>query len=184
MKRFCCLALLGGFFAIAVSAQTESRFPGVSGINLTLLQETKKVMPFPLPTWIPPGFRLEKIDVNLGSEVPIEKKVLVMIYSRKLSDGRTQSFAVEAGFEGLGDLPYEATSSVRAPIGKIDIAYEPADPDVEGKKLKNFAMTHWFDVGETAFRYDGMYKSRTGTANLAMISLDDTRKIVRSLEKF
>lgn len=178
------MALLGGFLAVVVSGQTESRFPGVSGINLTILQETKKVMPFALPTWIPPGFRLEKVDVNLGSEVPIEKKVLVMIYSRKLIDGRTQRFALEAGFEGLGDLPYEATSSVRARIGKIDIAYEPADPDEAGKKLRNFAMTHWFKVGETAFRYDGMYRSRTGTANLAMISLEDTRKIVQSLEKF
>lgn len=184
MKKLIYCALVCSFLSVFASAQREGRFPGVSGMNLEILQNAKTVTPIPLPTWLPAGFRLEKIDVKLGSMVPIENQVLAVIYSRKLPDGKIQRFAIEARFEGLGDLPYDTTSSVRSGVGKIDIAYQPPDLDGNGKKLDDFAMTHWFNVGKTAYHYDGMYKLKPDEKNLSMIPLADTRKILQSLTRF
>ncbi|NOT46855.1 MAG: hypothetical protein HOP17_03770, partial [Acidobacteria bacterium] len=147
MKKLFCALLLGLVVSIVVSAQAEKRFPGISSdMHLEILRSAKQMTAVPLPTSLPSGFKLEKIDVNLGSEVPLEKKKLVIIYSRRLPDGKTQRFALEAGFEGLGDLPYDTTKSVRSAVGQIDIAYEPPDLEGTGKKTENFVMTHWFTV--------------------------------------
>jgi hypothetical protein len=184
MKNLICCGLVCMAFSVIASAQGEKRFPGVSAAQFQQLRTAKKTTPLPLPTWIPAGFKLEKIEMKLGPRVRIENRVLAIVFSRKLPNGKTQRFALEAGFEGLGDLPYDTTSSVRSPIGPIDIAYEPPDLDGEGRKEKNFVMTHWFNVGKTAFHYDGMYKAEPDDKTIAMISLADTRKILQSLTRF
>lgn len=184
MKKLICLTFLYVVLSAIAPAQNEKRFPGLVGLNAEILQAAKKVTPVALPTWLPAGFAVEKVDAKLGSMVPVEDKKLVIIYSRKTESGRMQRFAIEAGFEGLGDLPYDATSTVKSAIGQIDIAYEPPDLDGNGTKTKNFVMTHWFNVGKTAFHYDGMYGDNSENSRLAMISLADTEKILRSLQRF
>lgn len=184
MRRIFCFALICGFLSVIASAQGGGRFPGVSARQLQQLNTAKRSTPLPLPTWVPAGFTIEKIEMKLGPRVRIENKVLVIVYSRRLPNGKAQRFAFEAGFEGLGDLPYDTTSSVRSAIGPIDIAYEPPDLDEGGKKVKNFVMTQWFNVGKTPFHYDGMYGAETENRSLAMISLADTRKILGSLQRF
>lgn len=184
MKKLIFCVVLCAFASVIASAQSEKRFPGVSAQQLQMLRLAKQITPLPLPTWLPDGFRVEKIDMRLGSMVEIQDRKLVIIYSRKLSSGKLQRFALEAGFEGLGDLPYDTTSTVRSALGDIDIAYQPPDLDEDGKKLDDFAMTHWFNVGKTAFHYDGMYGAQDKVKNLEMISLADTRKILQSLQRF
>lgn len=185
MRKLICSLLLCVGLSVIVSAQSDARFPGISSpMHLQILGNAKMVTAIPLPTWLPNGFKLEKVDVHLGSKVPIEKKRLTIIYSRRLSDGKTQRFALDAGFEGLGDLPYDTTKSVRSAIGQIDIAYEPPDLDGNGTKTENFVMTQWFTVGKTAFHYDGMYGAKPNEKRLTMISLADTVKILASLKRF
>ncbi len=184
MKKLICHAFVFAALSVVASGQAEKRFPGLSAMHAEILQAAKSVTPVPLPTWIPAGFRVEKIVVNLGTEVPIEKQRLEVVYSRRLRDGRFQRFAIVAGFEGLGDLPYDATSTVRSSVGTIELAYEPPDLDDRRRRLKNFAMTHWFNIGKTAFHYDGMYQSGPDNKGLAMISLADTQKVLESLQKF
>lgn len=170
--------------SLTVSAQSEKRFPGISAQQLQQLNTAKRVTPIPLPTWLPAGFKVEKIEMKLGVKVPIQDRQLAIVYSRNLPKGKIQRFALEAGFEGLGDLPYDTTNTVRSALGNIDIAYEPPDLDGNGIKLKNFVMTHWFNVGKTAFHYDGMYGADPGDKRVAMISLADTQKILGSLQRF
>lgn len=184
MKKLLLCVLLCSCGSIIASAQSEKRFPGVSAQQLEMLSLAKQITPLPLPTWLPNGFKVEKIDMRLGSMVEIQDKRLAIIYSRKLANGNTQRFALDAGFEGLGDLPYDTTSTVRSALGDIDIAYQPPNLDEGGKKLDDFAMTHWFHVGKTAFHYDGMYGAQDKVKNLEMISLADTRKILQSLQRF
>jgi hypothetical protein len=45
-------------------------------------------------------------------------------------------------------------------------------------------MTHWFNVGKTAFHFDGMFGARPNDRRQVMISLADTRKILASLKRF
>lgn len=186
MKRTINLTFLFLAFATAISAQTASaanRFPGVSAEQTQRLRTAKKLTPIPLPTWIPAGFKLVKIETHLGSKVALQDRVLIIIYSRKLADGKTQRFSLEAGFDGLGGLPYDVTKVVPSTVGKIDLMYEPRDLD-EGGKLKNYVMTEWFNVGKTAFHYNGMYGATEDDPSIAMITLADTEKILRSLQRF
>ena len=182
MKKLICLA-----FLITVSASLglaqASRFPGVSDFQSQQLDQAKKITPIPLPTWIPAGFRVEKIQIKLGSMVSLENKELVIIYSRKLATGKVQRFSFEAGFDGIGGLPYDSTKIIPSAVGKIDLMYEPQDLDGAGK-LKNFAMTDWFNVGKTAFHYNGMHGAAENDASQVMISLADTEKILRSLQRY
>lgn len=119
----------------------------------------------------------------LGSEVPIEDRQLIIVYSRQLANGKLQRFSIEAGFDGLGDLMYESSKRLRTPIGNVYLVYQPKDED--GKKMMDFAMTEWFDVGRIAYHYVGMYGTEEdGGDKLAMISLSDTEKILRSLRRY
>jgi hypothetical protein len=184
MKKLVYCALVCSVLSAIASAQAEKRFPGVSAPQMEMLRAARKVTPIPLPTWVPAGFKVEKVQIKLGSMVPIEDRVLAIIYSRKLPNGKVQRFALEAGFEGLGDLPYDTTNTVRSAVGKIEIAFEPPDLDGGGKKLKNFVMTQWFSVGKTAWHYDGMHGANTENGGVTMISITDTQKILGSLQRF
>ena len=178
------LILFSASFALSQTAAVGSRFPGLSQSQLEKLETAKKVTAIPLPTWLPAGFKAERILMKLGSRVPIEEKQLVIIYSRKLSNGKKQQFSIEGGFEGLGGLPYDVTKVVASAVGKLDLMYEPKDPDDGKKKIERFSMTEWFKVGKTDFHFDGMYGSNPDNPLIAMISLADTEKILRSLRRF
>ena len=183
MKKPLFLFVSMAAMAISVCAQSTETFPGVSAANLKQLQSAKRFTAIPLPTWIPAGFKLEKIESKLGPRVKIEERILAIVYSRALPNGKVQRFSFEAGFDGLGDLMYDTTKVIPSSLGKIYLVYEPQDPD-EGKKRTNFAMTEWFDVGKTAFHYNGMFGANENDTSNAMISLQDTDKILRSVKRF
>ena len=183
MKTLAYCFVICAALSVVASAQ-DVRFPGVSSVQMQQLRTAKRWTALPLPTWIPEGFKIEKITMNLGAKVAIQYRLLEIVYSRRLPNGKTQRFAIEAGFEGIGDLPYESTSSVRSGVGQIDIAYEPPDLDGGGTKTRDYVVTHWFDVGKIPFHYDGMYGNESEKKRLAMISLADTRKILSSLQRF
>ncbi len=176
--------------SISAAAQPSSgavkaamaKFPGVSAAHMMMLLEAKKVTPLPLPTWIPEGFSVEDVKLRLGSEVEIQDKVLTVVYSKKLADGGIQRFALEAGFDGLGDLMYEPTKIIRSGVGEIILIYEPKDE--EGMVQNEYVMTEWFRVGKTDFHYIGMYGfDEEGDKSARMISMDDTVKILTSLKR-
>lgn len=183
MKR--CLYLITILFSTAVvsSSQAAAAFPGLTPETKRELASAKRSVPFALPTWLPAGFSIERVHAKVGSRVKIEDKQLVIIYSRKLSDGRLQRFAIEAGFDGLGDLMYDGARRLKTSVGTVYLVYQPKDED--GTKLTDFAMTEWFNVGKTAFHYDGMYSAGgSGDTSLAMISLEDTERMLRSLRRY
>lgn len=191
LKNTIVLALFCFSLALTASAQSTdakikagmARFPGIERSDMEQLIAAKQVMSVALPKWLPAGFTLEKITSRLGRGVAIEDREFVIIYSRKLAGGKTQRFALEAGFDGLGDLMYDGAKTLTTPLGKIYLLYEPEDPDQAGKKLKNYVMTEWFNVGKTAFHYIGWYGGEEDDPGLAMITLADTEKILRSLQK-
>lgn len=181
------LILLTSLLVFATSAQstsTKAKFPGVSKAQMEQLRTAKKVMGVALPTWLPAGFKVEKVHSKLGRRVAIHEQEFIVVYSRKLENGKTQRFALEAGFDGLGDLMYDGAKTISSPLGKIYLHYEPKDPDTDGQKLKNYVMTEWFNAGKTAFHYIGFYGSEEkDDPDMAMISLGDTEKILRSLKR-
>jgi len=156
MKRTLSALLLISVVSIAAFAQkagmgqatpAATNFPGVSAAQLKQLQAAKRVTALPLPTWIPSGFTLEKVDAKLGTRTKIEDRYLAIVYSKKLANGKKQRFGFEAGFDGIGDLMYDGAKTIPSAFGKIYLLYEPNDPDEAGKKLKNYVMTEWFTVG-------------------------------------
>lgn len=172
------------FLTVCVFAQARgtTTYPGVSGDQLKELQRIKRTIPVPLPTWLPDGFRLEKIDSKIGRGVKIEDREFTLVFSRKLPNGKIQRFALQAGFEGLGDLLYEETKVISSRLGKIYLIYEPIDPE-DNKKLENYVMTQWFRVGSLDYSYIGMYGYQEGDTDMEMISLPDTERILRSLRR-
>lgn len=189
MKRIFLLSFIVFSLAAAASAQTKAsvqaamkRFPGVSAAHMEQMIAAKQVLQIALPTWVPAGFKVERIKSRLGRGVAIEDREFVIIYSRTLPNGKKQRFAFEAGFDGLGDLMYEGANTISTPLGKIYLLYEPFDAD-ENKKLENYVMTEWFQVGRLDWHYIGMYGYDEAADDLAMISLSDTERILRSLRR-
>ena len=190
MKKFVAISFLLMVSVVAAAAQEPSeaqiksamkKFPGVSAIHMEAMLASRQVMSVALPTWLPAGFKVENLKVNLGSTVPIEERQFVVVYSRTLADGGKQRFALEAGFDGLGDLMYEPTKTLRTGVGKIILIYEPKDE--EGNIEKEYVMTEWFTVGRTEFHYIGMYDFEEGDSSAKMISIEDTEKILMSLKR-
>jgi hypothetical protein len=188
MKKIAYFAFIIVLSTTTAAAQSDAagnaRFPGLSAYHLEVLNAAKQVTPIPLPTWLPAGFTAEKVTAKLGAMVPLEDKQLIIVYSKKLPGGKVQRFSLEAGFDGLGGLPYNVTKVVPSAVGKIDLMYEPNDPDDEKKKIDRFSMTEWFKVGKTDFHFDGMYGIYENDKGLTMLSLADTEKILRSLRRF
>ncbi|MEQ1762360.1 MAG: hypothetical protein ABL984_04340 [Pyrinomonadaceae bacterium] len=159
------------------------RFPTVPEPYIEAMIVAKQVMSIALPTWLPPGFKFEKLKARIGREVSLEDREFVVIYSRT-QGGKTQRFALEAGFDGLGGLPYDATQVIRSGVGQIDLMYEPKDIDDSGKTVKNWVYTEWFKVRtRTDWHYIGMYGApEEGDPGIEMISLADTERILKSLQ--
>ncbi len=169
----------------AVVQAAMKKFPGTSTAQMEQMIAAKRVMTIALPMWVPAGFKVENINSRIGRAVPIEDREFVIIYSRMLQEGKTQRFALEAGFDGLGGLPYDVTKTLRSPVGQIDLMYEPKDLDDESKTLKNWVYTEWFKVGNrTDWHYIGMYGApEEGDPGIAMISLADTERILKSMTR-
>lgn len=180
-----CAAVSAQSNAAAVNAAMK-KFPGVPKANMEEMIAAKRVMQIALPTWVPAGFKIEDIKSRIGRGVAIEDREFVIIYSRTLQNGKIQRFALEAGFDGLGGLPYDVTKVIPSAVGKIDLMYEPKDLDDESKNLKFYVYTEWYQVGKTAFHYIGYYGSANEEGEdptMAMISLADTEKILKSLQR-
>ena len=190
MNRIFLFAIVVLSLAGVISAQVAEaggkaatiQFPGVSQRQTQQLKTAKLTTPIVLPTWLPEGFKLSKIEMKLARNVPIYDRSLKIIYERETSNGATQRFVLEAGFEGLGGLPYDATKTLKTQIGEIDLMYEPTDED--GNKIKNYAITEWFNVGKTVFHYIEDYDGEPEQPGRKMLSMVDTEKILRSLRRF
>jgi hypothetical protein len=159
------------------------RFPTVPQPYMEAMVAAKRVMSIALPTWLPAGFKFEKIQSRIGRAVALEDREFVVIYSRT-QGGKTQRFALEAGFDGLGGLPYDNPKIIRSAVGEIDLYYEPTDLDDNANVLKNYVYTEWFKVrNRTDWHYIGMYGApEEGDPGIAMISLADTERILKSLQ--
>lgn len=182
MKRQ-LLTLIFIISAAVVASAQAAVFPGVTPDAKKQLAAAKRSTPLALPTWVPAGFKISQVHMVLGPRVKIEDKQLIIVYSRTLQNGKLQRFAIEAGFDGLGDLMYEKPKLLRTPVGPVYLVYQPKDED--GVVQDDFAMTEWFDVGRTAFHYIGMYGTEEeGGDSLTMISQADTEKMLRSLRRY
>lgn len=186
MKQISTILFLFAAFSVGAFAQVKPPppvvYPGVSKTQMATLRGINRTAPIVLPTWIPSGFKLEKVHSKLGRNVKVYDRELAIIYSSALPNGKRQRFALEAGFDGLGDLMYDETKIIRSSVGDIYLIYEPFDPD-ENKKLDNYVMTEWFDVGNLAWHYVGMFGFDDGDPDMEMISLADTEKILKSLKR-
>ncbi len=181
MKHLISILVLTLASASLVTAQAT--FPGINAETKKQLATTKRSVAFALPTWLPAGFTLTQVHSVVGPKVKIEDKQLVIVYSRELKDGKLQRFAFEAGFDGIGDLMYDGPQTLKTPIGKVHLYYQPKGED--GKKILDFAMTEWFDIRGTAFHYVGNYGTEEeGGDRLTMLSLADTKKILSSLRRY
>ena len=190
MKKFLLFAVVALSLPSAAVAQVAeaagkavvNQFPGITPKQFQQLKTAKQFTPIVLPTWLPAGFKLAEIEMKLARRVPIYDRSLKITYERELQNGISQRFALEAGFDGLGGLPYDATKSLKTQVGTIDLMYEPNDED--GKKIKNYAITEWFSVGATAFHYMETYEDEPEQPGRKMLSMADTEKILRSLRRF
>lgn len=184
LAAFCVVLCLPAFAQVsnAKVRAAMAKFPGIERSDMETLITAKTAVGIALPTWLPKGFTLEKIRSRIGRRVSLDDREFIIIYSRQLPNGKKQRFALEAGFDGLGGLPYDVTKTISSPVGQIDLMYEPPDPD-SAQRLRNFSMTEWFTVGRNAVHYDGMYGSADGDAAQTMLTLAETEKILRSLNR-
>lgn len=182
--KFISAAVIVLAAAFAASAQKSSAIPaGFTAAQFAKLKKDKGKLIVPLPTWLPAGFKFDSADIDIKPSTEIWERVFRVGFVNKMTDGSTQRFIIEAGFDGLGGGIYESTHLIGSPVAPIELMYEPKDPDKEGQKLERYVMTEWFEVAGTAFHYDGMPVTELDET-VHMISLADTKKILVSLKKF
>lgn len=167
---------------LSAAAQNKIIFPGLTEVQKQKLLTTK--IPVPLPTWIPKGFVVTYIIANTGRSVKIENKILTITYDKKLDNGSLQ-FKIDAGFEGLGDLPYEGGERIKSKVGDVYLYYEPNDEDTRGKKTieYGFIQTEWFDIKNLAFHVVfTQSKDKIANRTSPKISKADAKKILQSMQ--
>ena len=181
MKKQICLliACLAAFTAMA-----QVTFPGLSDIQKQQLLNTPIAMP--LPTWVREGYAVSKIVAKTGRQIKIENKVLTITYSKKQANGQAAEFKVDAGFDGLGDLPYEGSVTVKSKAGTISLYYEPYEEVGDGKKAKQkgVIMTEWFDIKNLAFHvvFNSQGENEKIDRTKPKISKADAIKVLQSMQ--
>lgn len=146
MKKIIFLSFFTGLL-LSVAGQT---FPGVNA------DQKKQVLAagykIPLPTYLPAGFVMDSLIIKTGKQLKAWDKNIFARYSRRQADGKWQSFYIEAGFDGIGSLWYDA-ETVQSGVGKIDLYYQPLEDAGNGKKtkLQDMIGTEWFNVGGVEF---------------------------------
>jgi len=183
LAAFCAVLCLPAFAQVsnAKVKAAMAKFPGIERTDMEALITAKTAVGIALPTWLPKGFTLEKIRSRIGRRVSLDDREFIIIYSRQLPNGKKQRFALEAGFDGLGGLPYDVTKTISSPVGQIDLMYEPKDED--GAKIKNYVITEWFTVGKNAIHYLGTYGDGEDDESVILIPLADTERILKSLTR-
>ena len=143
------IIFLSFFIGLLLSAAGQT-FPGVNA------DQKKQVLAagykIPLPTYLPAGFVMDSLIIKTGKQLKAWDKNIFARYSRKQADGKWQSFYIEAGFDGIGSLWYDA-ETVQSGVGKIDLYYQPMEDNGNGKKtkLQDMIGTEWFNVGGVEF---------------------------------
>jgi|GEM_PF-4063550 len=164
-------------------AQSKIIFPGITETQKQQLLNTK--IHIPLPTWVPDGFAVSKIVTKTGKSIKLEDKIYTVTYTKKLTTGNSLKFSIDAGFEGLGDLPYEDGEAIKSKVGTIYLYYEPFEEDMNGKKVKafGFIMTEWFRINKLAFHasFNSQNPNDKPDKTKPKISKEDVKKILQSL---
>lgn len=183
MKKQISLLLFVTFSMLSF-AQSNIIFPGLTKVQKQKLLNTKIVIP--LPTWIPDGFAVTNIVTKTGKLIKLEDKVYTVTYAKKLPNGNSLKFSVNAGFEGLGDLPYEDAETIKSKVGNIYLYYEPYEEDMNGKKEKafGFIMTEWFRVNKLDFHMSFNSQNPNDKPDPAKpkLSKADVKKILQSMQ--
>ena len=165
-------------------AQSNIIFPGLTEVQKQKLLNTK--IAIPLPTWIPDGFAVTNMVTKTGKSIKVEDKIYTVTYGKKLSNGNSLKFSVDAGFDGLGDLPYEGSETIKSKVGDIYLYYEPYEEDMNGKKVKafGFIMTEWFNVNKLAFHayFNSQNPNDKPDPTKPKISKADVKKILHSMQ--
>ena len=128
MKKLFLLSML---MLVTAAAFSQIIFPGLSEKQKQQLLNTR--IAIPLPTWIPDGFAVTNIVTKTGKSIKLEDKVYTVTYAKKLPNVNSIKFSVEAGFDGLGDLPYEGSETIKSKVGDIYLYYEHNEADMSGK---------------------------------------------------
>ncbi|HEY8689248.1 MAG TPA: hypothetical protein VIM07_08435 [Chitinophagaceae bacterium] len=177
------LLLLFVAITFSVFSQNKIVFPGITETQKQQLLNTK--IAIPLPTWIPDGFAVTKIVTKTDKSIKLENKIYAVTYTKKLSNSNSLKFSIDAGFEGLGDLPYENGEAIKNNVGNIYLYYEPFEEDMNGKKVKafGFIMTEWFNIHKLAFHasFNSQNPNDKPDNSKPKISKADVKKILQSL---
>lgn len=183
MKKQISLLLFVTFSMLSF-AQSNIIFPGLTEVQKQKLLNTK--IAIPLPTWIPDGFAVTNIVTKTGKSIKLEDKVYTVTYAKKLPNVNSLKFSVDAGFDGLGDLPYEGSETIKSKVGDIYLYYEPNEEDINGKKVKafGFIMTEWFRVNKLDFHmsFNSQNPNDKPDPTKPKISKADVKKMLQSMQ--
>ena len=126
-------------FWFVLSASVFSRSAIRSTPELTLDDLRKLEIICFVPSYLPDGFRLQRIDITYDEPGPDEPKRLFPLYSIVYSnDPRSgEAFSIESAREGIGDRNImeeknAEETKIKTPLGPMDLIYRPKGK--EGRK--------------------------------------------------
>jgi hypothetical protein len=92
-----------------------------------------------VPTWLPKGFKVKRVQVSYDEPGPDEGGGRYHLYNIEYSNSRDQSFSIDSAREGIGDRNLLETddsedAEIDSPLGRMFIIYTPKGKGKEGRK--------------------------------------------------
>jgi hypothetical protein len=92
-----------------------------------------------VPTWLPKGFKVKRVQVSYDEPGPDEGGGRYHLYNIEYANSRDQSFSIDSAREGIGDRNLLETddsedAEIDSPLGRMFIIYTPKGKGKEGRK--------------------------------------------------
>jgi hypothetical protein len=83
-----------------------------------------------VPTWLPKGFKVERVAISFDEPGPDEGGGRFPLYSIQYANGRGETFSIDCAREGIGDRNLLETddsedAEIGSPLGRMFIIYTP-----------------------------------------------------------
>ena len=131
------------FFLIAVCSVVIAPWIAQSARGPGTLDDLKKleIICF-VPSWLPKGFKVKRVQVSYDEPGPDEGGGRYHLYNIDYVGERNQSFSIDSAREGIGDRNLLDTedsedAEIKSPLGRMFIVYTPKGKQGRKKEIRS-----------------------------------------------
>lgn len=173
--------LLSTVLTVALTVSSVAQASG-SGLSNTQLQQLKVLkIPVVLPSYIPTGFKVEKVEAIAEAAGVGGGNHYKVTYRKNLSNGISE-FYIEHATGGIGDVGFDVSKStkVKTKFGNADMFVDSVNV-YANVKFKNCIATEWLEYKHNFYRIgSGGGCSEKPDNSIQRVSKEEAIKILKS----